>query len=551
MIDFKLFQHPQRYIGNEWNVIKKSHNKRIPICLCYPDSYEIGMSNLGLRIIYSLLNDSDDIVCERAFFPGEDFNNFLLNNNQKLFSLETKTPLANFEVLGFNFNYELNFVNFLYILSLAKIPLFSRARKDLIVLGGGIANPESLADFVDVFYIGEFEAGTASFIEVLRKYKDKKSRLEALCEIEGFYVPAFYSAELKNDKYEFNKIYSYAKLPVKRTYVSNLDKSHYPLKWLTPHTAIVHDRVPIEIARGCPNRCTFCQARAMYYPYREKKAETVCRIIREIYKNSGYENFSLLSLSSSDYSQIEELIDILFAEFKQKRIGLALPSLRADDILGKLYSKLHLLRKTSLTVAIESANDSLRNHIGKKIDIKKLFETARLIRTFNLKHIKLYFMIGFKEETEEDLRAIGLFLEKLNQETHLSLNVSINVFVPKPFSLREDATMAEKDTLLDKINIVKNGLPKRRSINISISPVEKSILEAIISRADRKFSSVILDVSKASCNNRNAAGNWLIWQEAMSKNHIDCAAYLKAETINFPWSFINTGLPECNLKKHE
>ena len=547
MIDFKLFQHPQRYIANEWNVVKKPHDKHIPICLCYPDLYEIGMCNLGLRIIYSILNEFNDVVCERAFLPGEDLCGFLAQNNQKLFSLETKLSLDKFEVLGFNFNYELNFINFLYMLHLSGIPLACRERKDLIVLGGGIANPEPLAEFVDVFYLGEFEAGAEAFIGVLRKYKDKKERLEALSGIDGFYVPSCYSVELKNGKYGFTKIYNYANFPIKKTHVKDLNESPYPLKWLTPHTQIVHDRVPIEIARGCPNQCTFCQARATYYPYREKKVSRICQIIEEIYKNSGYENFSLLSLSSSDHSQIEELIDALMAGFKQKRIGLALPSLRVDDLMGRLYPKLHLLRKTSLTVAVETANDHLRGQLGKKIDINKLFEAAKIIHSLNLKHIKLYFMIGFEEETEDDLTAIGRFLEKLNRETRMALNVSINVFVPKPFSLWEGAGMNEEATLLNKISIVKNSLPKRRSINITTAHVQRSILEAIISRADKGFSSVILEVFKASLNRRDLASNWQLWLEVMRKNNIDHRMYLKPVTENFPWSFINTGNSSCNL----
>ncbi|MFA5271809.1 MAG: radical SAM protein [Candidatus Omnitrophota bacterium] len=546
MIDFKLFQHPQRYIANEWNVIKKPHNKRIPICLCYPDLYEVGMCNLGLRIIYSILNEVEDVVCERAFLPADDLNSYLAENNLKLFSLETKTPLDKFEVLGFNFNYELNFVNFLYMLRLSAIPLSARERKDLIILGGGVANPEPLAEFVDVFYLGEFEVGAKAFIEVLRKHKDKKSRLEALAAIDGFYVPEYYSSELKNNKYEFTKIRDYAKLPIKKTHVKDLNESPYPVKWLTPHTQIVHDRVPIEIARGCPNQCTFCQARASYYPYREKKASRVCHIVKEIYKNSGYENFSLLSLSTSDYSQIDELIDALLVDFKQKRIGLSLPSLRVDDIVGRLYPKLHLLRKTSLTVAVETANDQLRGQLGKKIDTNKLFEAAKIIHSLKLRHIKLYFMIGFEQETEDDLTAIGRFLGRLNIETNLSLNVSINVFVPKPFSLLEGSCMDDESVLLNKIRIVKSSLPRKRSINASFAHVQRSILEAIISRADRGFSSVILDVFKASLNRRDLASDWHLWLEVMRKNNVDYKAYLKPETTNFPWSFIKTGVSPCN-----
>ena len=539
MIDLSTVQKPQRYIGNEWNVVKKPHQGKIPICISYPDLYEIGMSNLGLRIIYGLLNEFEDVVCERVYLPGEDLAANLSNNNLKLFSLETKTTLDDFEAIGFNLSCEINFVNFLKILHLGAIPLKANERKETIVFAGGIANPEPLAEFVDFFYLGEFEEGITEFVDILRKHKDKSARLEALSQIEGFYVPSFYSVSAFANKYQFDKLYKYAKLPLKRVYVKDFDKSYYPVNWLTPHTQIIHDRAPIEIARGCPNKCVFCQARAIYYPYREKKISTICNIAENIYKNSGYENLSLLSLSASDYSNIGGLLDVLIAQFKDKCVGLSLPSLRIDSALSELYRKLLYLRKTSLTVALETASDSLRSKLGKKIDVNWLFEAAKIIKSLNLRTIKLYLMIGFPEETDEDLLLIGAFLERLWRETGLSLNVSINIFVPKPFSLWENALMLDEEILEKKIKLVLSCIPKRHNINLSVPQAKRSILEAILSRADRNFSSVILDVFKAA-SNYEASNNWQVWQDAMRKNGINYKTYLQNENKNFPWSFIDS-----------
>ncbi|MDD4183597.1 MAG: radical SAM protein [Candidatus Omnitrophica bacterium] len=548
MIDLSLIQKPQRYIGNEINVVKKSHQGKIPICISYPDLYEIGMSNLGLRIIYGMFNAFDDVACERVFLPGDDLAVSLQNSSTKLFSLETKTALDRFEAVGFNLSCELNCINFLKILKLGGIPLKAKERAELIVFAGGIANPEPLAEFVDFFYIGEFEEGIGQFVEVFRKHKDKKARLEALSEIDGFYVPQFYNITIGSCGYKFDKLHKYAQFPLKRVYVKDFDKSYYPLNWLTPHTQIIHDRAPIEIARGCPNSCVFCQARSVYKPYREKKVSTIYEIAKNIYKNSGYENLSLLSLSASDYSNIEELLDTLIAEFKDKRVGLSLPSLRIDDSLGNLYRKLLFLKKTSLTVALEAASDSLRAKLGKKIDADKLFEAAKIIKSLNLRTIKLYLMIGFPEETDSDLLSIAAFLEKLHSNTGLSINVSINIFVPKPFSLWEGAWMCPEEILDKKIKLVLSSLRRRRNINISISQTAKSILEAILSRADRNFSSVIMKVFETS--GYSAIENWQIWQAAMDECGINYRNYLKSENKNFPWSFIeNPKISGCKNDK--
>ncbi len=523
MIDFTQFQKPQRYIGNEWNAVKKPLCGKIKICIAYPEIYEIGMSNLGLRIVYGLLNEYPDVACERVFSPAEDLAAYLKKENKALFSLETKTPLKDFEVLGFHLGCELNFTNVLRILDLGQIEIKACQRKDIIVIGGGIANPEPLAEFIDVFYLGEFEPAAESFIEVLRHYKDKVARLRALANLKGFYVPAIHQSTHR----------------VKRGHLKKLEEPFYLERWLTPHTQIVHDRVPIEIARGCPNACTFCQARAVYAPYRERKPETVQKIMEAAYQNSGYENFSFLALSASDYSQIEELIDSASEFCRRYRIGLSLPSLRATDICGRLYKKLSQLKKASLTVAVEAAGEHLRAKLNKKVDLKAVFEAVKILESLKASQIKIYFMYGFPDESDQDLAAIGDLLKRLSATSRLKLNISINAFIPKPFSLAEKAPMQKEEVLKEKQKQIINNLPRQRN-NVYFSSIQSGILEAIISRAGREFSKVIYRAFLKGAYDESLRENfsWNIWQKAMEEEGIDYHTYLKAEATNFPWSFI-------------
>jgi radical SAM superfamily enzyme YgiQ (UPF0313 family) len=498
------------------------------------------MSNLGLRIIYGLLNEHTDFVCERVFMPGLDLAEYLKQNNITLFSLETKTPLRQFDILGFNFGYELNFTNFLMMLSLAHIPLETKDRKNTIIFGGGIANPEPLAEFVDIFCLGEFEANADIFVEILRKYKTKDARLEAFAEREGFYVPSFYSVELKNNRYVFEKKYPYACFPLKRAHTKDLNNVYYPTRWLTPYQQLIHDRAQVEIARGCPNYCAFCQARQIYFPYREKKVSVIKETIKNIYENSGYENFSLLSLSASDHSCIEEIIDETYEYCEQRKIGLALPSLRIDDITGRLYKRIVSLKKASLTLAVEAASEHLREKMNKKININRLFEAAEIIRGLNTKQIKVYFMFGLPYEQEEDLVAIGNFLSLLQKGIRCKLNASINIFVPKPFSKWQAVIMDPEEVLEFKKDFIYKHIPKTSRIKISLSFTKKSILEAILARADRKFSSVIKKAFNygAKFDGYSEFFSWEVWRKVIAEEQVDSKFYLEAQTENFPWSLI-------------
>ncbi|MCF7873584.1 MAG: TIGR03960 family B12-binding radical SAM protein [Candidatus Omnitrophica bacterium] len=540
MFNFSKFQKPQRYIGNELNVIKKDHYKKTSFCLCYPNLYEIGMDNLGLRIIYGLLNSYPDIVCERCFLPGSDLQEFLEKKHQPLFSLETKTPLLDFDLIGFNFGYELNYLNFLQMLESGGVCLKSKNRKKIIVLGGGVANPEPLADFVDVFCLGDFEAVSNKLVEVLRKHKDKASRLKELSQRESFYVPQFYDLSFSKNYYQLEKKYRKANPIIKQSKVKNLDKSFFPLNWITPHTKLTQDRVPIEIARGCPNNCNFCQARNIYYPYREKKVKTILNTIKTVYKNSGYERFSLLSLSTSNYSQIKKLINAIFPFIKENKISINLPSLRIGDEIEPLYKKLLTIQKTSLTVAIEAGRPYLRKKINKNIAVDKLFDSAASLHSLGLRMIKVYFMYGFPKEEKKDLLAIGNLIKNLLKKTPFKINISINLFIPKPFSPWENKPLLGPAKAKNNKKIILTNIPRSKRLKISFSNIDTSLIEAIISRGDRNLGPVFVQLHKRRKEliEKNLLFSWPAWKDILEKKGINWQRYIKSETKNFPWSFI-------------
>lgn len=524
MLNLLDFQKPQRYIGNELNVVKKNHLGKISFCLCYPDLYEIGMDNLGLRIIYGLLNSYPDIVCERSFLPGPDLLKFLNDKKKPLFSLETKTPLNKFELVGFNLSYELNYLNFLQMLEAAKIPLENKNRQNSIVVGGGSANPLPLNKFVDVFCLGEFEAISGYFVKVLRKNKDKESRLAALAKNESFYVPQFYNPKSK----------------LKRAKLINLNRGFFPQKWLTPHTKLAQDRIPVEIARGCPNNCNFCQARCLYSPYREKSPAAIVKTIKAAYKKSGYEGFSLLALSASNYSLIEKLLKEITPFARKNKISLNLPSLKIGDSLISIYKNLLSFQKTALTVAIEAGTQALRKKINKNIKIDNLLSQAEALHKLGLRLIKIYFIYGFPGETSNDLKGIGQTIEKILQNTRFKINVSLNLFMPKPFSRWETVPFCGLEKAKTKKKIVLSRIPRNKRIKVSFSDLEKNLIETILSRADNAIAPVLMQMQakKNYLEEKNDFFNWQIWEKSLTANMVEWQKYLNGGKKEYPWSFI-------------
>ena len=412
---------PGRYIGQEWNVAKKVFEKaEIKFALCFPDLYEVGMSNLGLRILYGLLNNIAGVCCERFFSPEMDMENLLRNNHKEIFSLESKNGLRGFDLIGFSLGYELDYTNILNILDLSLIPLKSSLRDESypLIIGGGpcALNPEPMHDFFDLFVIGEAEEAIVEIIEVYRKYKsrfkaakiDKRELLLLLANIEGVYVPSFYDVKYNHEGkiVKFKPKFKGVRDKINKRFVRDLDNAYFPLDWLVPFIAIVHDRITLEVMRGCPNLCNFCQARTQYFPFRLRDKKNVLQLATDIYKRTGYDEISLSGLSVSDYPQIEQLLGELVEGFIDKAVSVSLPSMKPKAIIGNLSALIVKIKKTGFTFAPEAATEKLRKVLNKDFQTPDLFKAIENAYSLGWQHIKLYFMIGIPYEEEKDLDAI-------------------------------------------------------------------------------------------------------------------------------------------------
>ena len=532
---------PGRYLGNEWNVIKKDFAQaELTFAICFPDLYEIGMSNLGLRIIYGLLNEQEGICCERVFLPDIDMQGFLRNKNIPLFSLESKTPLAEFDFLGFCLNYELSYTNVLAVLDLAGIPLLAKERSldfPLVIAGGScVSNPEPLADFVDIFFIGEAEEG---ILEIVKTYRDclpknhtpprtKEDVLKELAKIEGVYIPSLYEVAYNQDGSlrSFKPKYPFIKQEIRKRIVKNLDDAYYPVNWLVPYIAIVHDRAAIELMRGCPHTCNFCQARTMYQSLRLRSPEKVIELTKKIVKSCGYEEISFLSLSTSEYPFLSKVMSVLEEQFQEMAIAVSLPSLRPKAYLGSLFAYLAKVHKTTLTFAPEAGSERMRSLINKNFNMDEFYQAISNSYKAGWQSVKLYFMIGLPEETYEDLDGIVAIAKKvsfLRKETspwRAEVHVSISFFVPKPHTAFEGQAMDTPESLKAKMQYLRNkakGL--LRSIRLDFHNLETSILEAAFSRGDRSLSPVLLKAYRKGCllDGWSEHFKFSLWQEAFNE----------------------------------
>ena len=419
---------PARYLGNEWNAVKKDFSKQeVRFAVCFPDLYELGMSNLGLRIIYGLLNEQEGVSCERVFLPDVDMQALLKKDNVPLFSLESKAPLAGFDFLGFSLSYELGYTNVLAVMDLAGMPLLAKDRDlsyPLVIAGGScVSNPEPMADFVDLFLIGEAEE---ALLEIIEKYKQirttnhepritnheprttKEDILRSLAKIEGVYVPSFYETQYNSDGSFNGLIPKYPDLPLKinKRIVKDLNQAYYPAKWMVPYIPVVHDRAAVELMRGCPHNCGFCQAKSVYSSLRLRSPEKVVQLSREALSSSGYEELSFLSLSTSEYPYLNKVIASLGRELEQQGVSVSLPSLRPKSYLGELSEYLAKVRKTTLTFAPEAGSERMRQAINKNFSMEELFSAVSQAYKNGWQAIKLYFMIGLPGEQESDLDGI-------------------------------------------------------------------------------------------------------------------------------------------------
>ncbi|MCM8795510.1 MAG: TIGR03960 family B12-binding radical SAM protein [Candidatus Omnitrophica bacterium] len=560
-------KRPSRYFGEEWNVCKKNFDgAKIKFALCFPDLYEVGMSNLGIRIIYWILNSIQDVVCERVFAPDRDMEEILRKNSLVLFSLENKRGLKEFDLIGFSLGYELNYTNILNILDLGAIPFYSRERdfRYPLVIGGGpcVLNPEPLAEFFDFFVFGEGEEIILEIIELYRKYQSrfrggqlsKEDLLKEFSCIEGIYVPSLYKVEYNLDGgiEEFKPRIEGIPLKIKKRILPKLDNHFYPLDWLVPYSEIVHDRLCLEIMRGCPNQCHFCQARSQYFPLRQRDFNGILNLATELYKRTGYEELCLLGLCVSDYPRIQELLEKLVDLFTDKGVSVSLPSITPKEYLANLSFLIAAVKKSGLTFAPEAATERLRNLLGKFFDPEEFFRVLKEIYAIGYQRIKLYFMVGLPEETTEDLDAIIEFAHRAswlrNEVQHRPawINISVNTLIPKPHTPFQWYRMIKLEEIISKRNYLKNKIKKYQRLKLNFHNPYMSILEAVFSRGDRRLSRVILLAFRkgARFDAWEDGFNFSLWQEAFKEAALDYEFYLKERSKDeiLPWEFLDIGI---------
>ena len=552
--DLLLSVHrPAQYLGNEWNACKKDFRScALSFALGFPDLYEIGMSNLGLRIIYGVLNNIPDVACERFFAVEADMEAVLKNSNRRLSSWESNHELIDFDILGFSLGSELNYTNVLGILELAGLPLQSSLRDHhcpLVIAGGPCSfNPEPIAEFFDLFIIGEAEEAVVEVMDLYRKYKDdykggrltKANLLLELSRIEGIYVPSLNISSLK----------------VKKRIIANLDSAYFPCNWMVPYVQTVHDRITLEIMRGCPNRCRFCQARSQYYPLRIRSKEKVISLANLAYASSGYEELSLAGLSVSDYPGLENLVSDLTGTFKEQAVNLSLPSLKAKALLGNVSTLIAKIKKTGLTFAPEAGTQRLRQALAKDFSEEDFFKAVEEAYRAGYQHLKLYFLIGLPGEKEEDLDGIINFAKTASELKRkvtggpAQINISINPLIPKPHTPLQWLKMESIEAIKEKQNYLRAHCKSKR-IKLSFHNLEMGFLEGILSRGDRKLGAVILAAYKkgARFDAWPSFFSFAKWQEAFSEAGIEPREYLEEKPTSeaLPWDFIDTGIEKEDL----
>ena len=571
-------EKPARYIGNEVNMVKKDVSKvDIRFAMCFPDVYEIGMSHLGIQILYDMFNKRDDLYCERVYSPWTDLDKIMRKKDIPLFALESQEPIKDFDFLGITIQYEMCYTNILQILDLGKIPLLSKDRDESvpIVIGGGPCayNPEPLAPFFDLFYIGE---GETVYNELFDKYKENKKNggsrldfLEMAAEIEGIYVPAFYDVEYNEDGTikAFTPNNSHAKEKIVKQLVMDMSNTYYPDKPLVPFIKATQDRVVLEIQRGCIRGCRFCQAGSVYKPVRERSLEFLKEKAKNMLKNTGHEEISLSSLSSSDYSELEGLVNFLIDEFKGKGVNISLPSLRIDAFSLDVMSKVQDIRKSSLTFAPEAGSQRLRNVINKGLTEEVILKGAKLAFDGGWNRVKLYFMLGLPTETVEDMEGIAELSEKIAEVYYqipkdqrngkVQITASTSFFIPKPFTPFQWASMNTKEQFLDKAKIVNNKMKEmlnKKSLKYNWHEADVSVLEGLLARGDRKVADTILYAYKSGCI-YDAWGETFDeekWNKAIEATNIDMDFYITRERDVeeiLPWDFIDTGVSKKFLIK--
>ncbi len=554
---------PSRYIGGEvGSVVKDKSKVDVRFAFCFPDTYEVGMSHLGMKILYGLKNARENFWCERVFAPDKDFEKLMRENDIPLYALESLDPVKEFDFIGFTMQYELSYTNVLNMLDLAglEVKAENRAESDPIVVAGGpcVCNPEPLAPFFDLFILGEGEEVNLELMDLYndmkRQGKTKSEFLRAACHIEGIYVPEFYNVEYNPDG-TVKSITSDgdAPVPIRKRIIKDFDKVYYPDYFVVPFTDIVHDRAVVEVLRGCIRGCRFCQAGYIYRPFREKSVDTIAKETKALCEQTGYEEVSLSSLSTSDHPEIEKLLSKLVDYTESEKVSLSLPSLRVDNFSEEILEKINRVRKTGLTFAAEAGTQRLRDVINKNITEDEILSTCKIAFISGYQTVKLYFMMGLPTETDEDIQGIVTIVRKISDLFYevnrgvkgkfLSISVSCATFVPKPFTPFEFEPQITRDEVKRRQDILTSSF-KSKHIRLSYHDYNVSILEAALARGDRRVGEVIYEAWKKGCTFDSWEEHFKFdrWLEAFSECGLDPEFYAcrlrSFEEVN-PWSHLD------------